>query len=365
MEWLTHFIPGNAPDGAPILSVLGKKTYRFANGQTAVPDRDEQIPFTEADEYWGQGNPAVDAVKLESDLVAYKPMTDVVFIAHAHAPKGRPVTTLDVGVQVGPSRKIFRVFGDRKVFVTGTGLAFTQPAPFERMPLDYGQAYGGKDDKSEEGFAYTYMKNPVGKGFVVKNNIKALQDMVLPNLEDPVKLLTPQNLVLQKFERWMEYPEPMSLGYVSKGSSPRFELAGMAPDQQAGAEMERQRAIQKMPAVGVGPASQPPPPSPILNAQFFNGASKGLCFPYLVGNESIKLAHLDRENPQFTFNLPGERPRAWLDVGDGKEEMKMVLQSVVVYKNTNQLAMIWRGSAYYGGIESIQKFTRLAYEVRS
>jgi hypothetical protein len=364
MGWLTHFIPGMAPDGAPIMSVLGKKTYRFANGKDALEDQDEQFPFTEADEYWGQGNPATDAVKLESDLVAYKPMTDVVFIAHAHAPRGKPVPMLDVGVQVGTARKIFRVFGDRKVFITGTGIAFTPPVPFERMPLDYGHAYGGKDEKSDEGIPYTYMKNPVGKGFVVKNNTKALQDLILPNLEDSQKLLTPQNLVLQNFDRWMEYPDPMGIGFTSKGSYPRYTLAGLSPDQQASAEMERQRAIQKMPSVGSGSA-QPPPPSGILNLQFFNGASKGLSFPYLSGNEPIKMANLDRDKPQFGFNLPGDRPKAWLNVGEGKEELKMVLQSVVIYKQTNQLALVWRGSAYYGGIDSMQKFTRLEFEVKS
>ena len=159
-----------------------------------------------------------------------------------------------------PPARIVRVFGDRKVYVTGSGIAFTAPVPFDRMPLDYGLAYGGKDDKSEEGVPYVYPKNPVGKGFVVKNNLKALQDLILPNLEDPAKLLTPQNLVLQKFERWNEWPDPVGFGCTGKNFHPRYTLAGLPPDQQASVEMERQSALQKMPQIGTGAAGEPPPP---------------------------------------------------------------------------------------------------------
>lgn len=363
--WLKHLIPGNAPDGAPLLSILGKQTYRFENGKTAWIDEAEQIPFTEADEYWGQGNPATDAVKLESDLVAYKPMTDVVILAHAYAPKGIKVPFLDAGIQVGTARKILRIIGDRKVYVTGTGFTFSAPVPFDRMPIDYSLAYGGKDDKSEEGIAYVYPKNPVGKGFIVKNNIQALQDLVLPNIEDSAKLLTPQNLILQKYDRYLLYPDPMGFGYLGKTSYPRYTLAGMTPDQQASAEMDRQRSMQDMPQIGTGSASEPPPPNPILNLQFYNGASTGLAFPYLVGNEAIKMANLDKNYPQFAFNLPGIRPKAWLDVGEGPEEMRMVLQSVIIYKETNQLALVWRGSSYYGGLEAMKKYTKFEFGVKA
>ena len=64
MEWLSHLIPGNAPDGAPILSILGKKTYKFENGKIAVAD-DKQESFIEADEYYGKGKPQNDPIKLE------------------------------------------------------------------------------------------------------------------------------------------------------------------------------------------------------------------------------------------------------------------------------------------------------------
>lgn len=363
MEWLSHLIPGNAPNGAPILSILGKRTYRIGNGMTAVLET-EQEPILEADEYWGQGKPQSDAVKLESDLVAYKPMTDVVVLAKAYAPGKRPVKQLDVGVQVGSARKIARVFGNRKAFITGTGIGFTEPEPFTEMPIDYSRAYGGKDEKSDEGAMYSYLKNGVGRGFIVKDTPTAIQDLLLPNIEDSQKLLTPQNLVVGSFDRWKLYPDPAGFGYVNKNFHPRFTLAGLPPEHWAQAEADRQQSLKKAPEVGTKPSATPPPVPPMLNPQFFNGASKGLALPYLKGDETIKLANLDPFEPQFAFALPGVRPMAWLNVGQGPEEMPMALHTVVVDKEKNRLTMVWRGCAFYGGVESMKKFTALEFGVK-
>jgi hypothetical protein len=364
-EWFSHFIPGNAPNGKPILSVLGKRTYRFDNGKTAWEDDEEQIPFLEADEYMGEGNPITDALRLESDLVAYKPMTDVIFIGKAHVPGGQKLPRLDFGIEIGGARRIGRAIGNRKVIVTGSGIAFSEPEPFSEMPIDYTRAYGGKDEASEPGAMYVYPRNQVGKGFIVKNTPAALQALALPNLEDPNKPLTPQNLVLGKFERWKEYPEPLSFGCVGKNAYPRYTLAGLPPEQWADAEAERQRAVQKAPEVGTKPSKQPSPPPPMLNLEFFNGASPGMKLPYLAGNEAIRFANLDPKLGRFTFNLPGVRPKCWLDVGEGRVEMDMVLHTVVIYKPTNQLTMVWRGSCGYGGLKAMESFTNLEYGIKA
>jgi len=364
MEWLSHLVPGHGPDGSPILSVLGKRTYRFANGGKARCDENEQIPFIDADEYWGAGNPATDAARLESDLVAYKPMTDFILIGKAHAPMGAKVPVLDIGVQVGEARKIARVFGNRKAYVTGTGLAFSDPEPFSEMPLDHSRAYGGQDDRSDEGVSYVYPKNPVGRGFVVKDHPHAVQDLALPNLENPRRLLSPQSLALGRFEAWKSAPDPWAFGYRNKNSHPRYTLSGLPPDQWAQAEVERQRSLKNAPQVGAKGAPIPGAVPPMLNPQFFNGASEGLGLPPLRGDEAVKLAYLDPAFPQFSFSLPGARPTAWLDVGEGPEDMAMALHTVVVYKETNQVTLVWRGCSYYGGPEAMKDFTALDYGIK-
>jgi hypothetical protein len=365
MEWLSQFIPGNAPDGKPILSVLGKRTYKFDNGKTAWEDEEEQIPFLEADEFMGEGNPSTDALRLESDLVAYKPMTDVIFIGKACVPGGGKLPQLDFGIEIGKARKIGRAIGNRKVIVTGTGMAFSSPEPFSEMPIDYTRAYGGRDEDSEPGALYVYPRNQVGKGFIVKNTPEALQALALPNIEDPNRLLTPQNIVLGRFERWKEMPEPLALGCVNKNFHPRFTLAGLPPEEWANVEADRKRALQKNPEIGTKPSKQPAPVAPMMNLEFFNGASPGMKFPYLAGNEPIRMANLDPKHGRFAFNLPGVRPTCWLDVGEGPKPMDMVLHTVTIYKPTNQLTLVWRGCCGYGGLKAMEKFTNLEYGVKA
>lgn len=364
MEWLKHLIPGNAPDGSPILSILGKQTYRFENGKTAWVDEQEQIPFIEADEFWGQGDPQTDSMKLESDFVAYKPSTDFILIGKAHVPFQKKIGMLDIGIQIGEIRKIARVFGNRKAFVTPSGIAFSEPEPFSEMALDYTLSYGGKDEKSDEGNAFVYPKNPLGKGFLIKNIPKAIQDLALPNLENPNQLLTPQNLVLGKFESWKNAPEPWAFGYQNKNFFPRYTYAGLTPDQWSQAEAEKKKKVSGTKEIGSPGAPHISGSNPILNPSFFNGASKGLVLPPMSGNEPIKLAYLDPVLPQFAFTLPGIRPIAWLDVGEGPEDMSMSLHTVVLYKESNQLTLVWRGCARYGGIDSIKDFKLLEYGIK-
>ncbi len=362
MKWISRLAPGNAPDGSPILSVIGKRTYKFASGKTAWLD-DEQIEIVEADEFWGEGNPQSNALRLESDLIAYKPLTDVILIGKAHVPGGKKIDQLTVGIQVGNARKIARVFGDRKVFVTATGLAFSAPEPFSEMPLDFSRAYGGLDTKSDPGFTWSYLKNPVGRGFTVKKIPQAVQDLLLPNIEDPERLLTPQNLAIGKYENWAGAPEPVAFGCINKNSHPRFTWAGLPPEEWTKSEAERQRALHAAPEVGTPNSRQPSQVPPMLNPQFFNGAAPGMRFPYLHGDETIKMAFMDADTPQFSFQLPGIKPKAWLDVGEGPESMAMVLQTAVIYKATNQIALTWRGCAYYGGPESMKDFTTLEFGI--
>ena len=135
MTWVTRLVPGHAPDGGHILSVLAKKTYSILPGEIAVEDLDAPNDWVEVDQYWGANNPTLDATKLESELVAWKPCTDVVVIGEACAPTGKRARFFDAGIKIGNFQKSVRVFGDRKIQLKTFGFDFTEPEPFERMPL--------------------------------------------------------------------------------------------------------------------------------------------------------------------------------------------------------------------------------------
>jgi hypothetical protein len=68
-------IPGQAPDGTPILSVLVKRSYRIQHNarMSRLP---EAHPLVTADIHYG--DPLRGPVRFESDLVPWKLATDVV-----------------------------------------------------------------------------------------------------------------------------------------------------------------------------------------------------------------------------------------------------------------------------------------------
>lgn len=165
--WITKMIPGTAPDGAPILSVLAKATYRISlEGLEPLPE-EERLPLFDSDKLYGSQNPALDPIEHESDLVAYKPMTDIIVHGEACAPTGKRARFFDMGISVRGCVRKLRIFGPRHLDCSNGKIRFSEPEPFERMPLHFGLAYGGVDRWSHPEEVYTYPRNPVGKGFLV------------------------------------------------------------------------------------------------------------------------------------------------------------------------------------------------------
>ena len=356
MTWITRLAPGHAPDGGHLLSVLAKKTYRIPSDEIAMEDEFEPLDFVETDLFWDAGNAYLDATKEESELVACKPVTDVVVIGAAHAPRGKRARFFDTGLAIGSFKKAVRVFGDRKISLKTFGFEISEPELFESMPLHYGLAYGGRQI-SATGEELIYPRNPVGKGFTLSSEPRALVDLVLPNLENPAQLLTADNLVLKSFDRWQQAPKPWALGYTSRNFHPRLTFAGLPPGQATIGEIERLQAKQ----------SEDPQPSsgpvPLMSPEFASGASEGLALPFLKGDEQVILQYMDPDVPLYRFGLPGGRPTGWIDVGEGVQNLDMVLQNVVIYKGSSQMTLVWRGSCRYGGPESMAQWERLDYGV--
>jgi hypothetical protein len=61
----------------------------------------EQTPLVTSDEYYGELNRS--SVRQESDLAPYKPHTDVIVIADAHAPQGRAAREFEVAIKINGS----------------------------------------------------------------------------------------------------------------------------------------------------------------------------------------------------------------------------------------------------------------------
>ncbi|HND00416.1 MAG TPA: DUF2169 domain-containing protein, partial [Myxococcota bacterium] len=268
--WSPRLVPGYAPDGTPILSVLGKRTYAFEAGGVARVDLENPIPFFEADLYHGKGDPTTEAPKQELELVDWKPLVDVVVHGLAQPPLGNLGNHFDVVVEMAGIRGAVRVFGNRRVDYSRGSVRFSDPEPFASMPLHWGLAYGGVDRWSHPEVPLAFPPNPVGKGFAVDPPPHALHGLELPNLENVQKLLTPETFLVKKFERWNAAPLPAALGWMPRNGFPRIAMGTSPTVRSPEADKFRHRISRNMPQAFLG-APDPAPLRPRNHLQN-NGA---------------------------------------------------------------------------------------------
>lgn len=353
---LYRVVPSRNEQGAPIFSVLLKRTYRI------LPNRPLQRlesakPFVEADEYWDDGDPTWSTVKYEHELLPYKLATDVVVVGKAYSPQGQPVSQMDATVAVGRFSKMLRIFGDRRcVYRANQPPQFTNPIPFTEMEIRYEKAYGGKDDKSLPGLEFYYPRNTMGTGIAIKNLREVIDGLPLPNLEDPNDLLTPERIVLGEPERWNQQPLPQGFGWFQKTWYPRCSFVGSIPGFVDVDEVMREELLKWVPKRQIALARQFKLPS--FSVRFNNGASWGLIVPFLTGDEPVRLTGFNPER-ELAFGLPGEKPRIMLDIGLGDNELKVFLHTVCVRLEQGEVDLIWRGAREYPGIDWLPEMQRL------
>ena len=150
-------------DGVHWWVVAVRATFEVgAGGQLTLAD--EQLPPVLAPEHHGE--PGESSLRYDSDLLALKPATDIIVVGHAHAPRGRPATSVDVTLRAGPLEKTLVVHGERVYYDGVTGLTTTKPQPFVDRPIVYEHAFGGGDFSDPDPSRHRIdERNPVGRGF--------------------------------------------------------------------------------------------------------------------------------------------------------------------------------------------------------
>ena len=135
--------------------------------------------------------------------------------------------------------------------LAGNGdVIFTPPVPVERVPLRSDKAYGGADLAALEKYGdpyeelrpflspdlavppaeyYTYPRNGCGTGYIFEATVEAVNRLVLPNLEDPLDLLTPKRLLVGQPGLWPRMPIPHALGWLAPTDFPRMAYLGIPP----------------------------------------------------------------------------------------------------------------------------------------
>lgn len=359
-EPVLQVLPGRAADGQHVFSVIVKRSYTVTPAG-AVERCDADRPLRLVDEYWDGGDAESSTVQFESETAPYKAATDVVVIGKAHAPQGQPVARMMVGVQVGTTLKTLQVTGDRYCrYREGALPAFTEPEPFAEMEIRYDRAYGGRDERSLPDIPFVYPRNDMGKGVVLRNVREVVEGLPLPNIEDPQDLLTPERLFIEEPGRWHLQPLPQGLGWRQRTWYPRAALLGSYPAFLEPGTVTVEERMGLVPADHIALAKQSRLP-PML-AQFANGASFGLMFAQLRGDERIALGGLTPEGA-LRFGLPGDAPAVTLDIGRGEEQLTASLHTVSIRPDEGELDLVWRAAAPYEGYAALPKITRLHAEV--
>ncbi|CAN7709422.1 DUF2169 domain-containing protein [Variovorax sp. LjRoot290] len=347
-------LPGQTPDGLPVLSVLVKRSFRFADRQRCVrADVDRKL--VSGDQHYI--DPMNSSVRFESDFVPWKLGTDVVLNARAYAPQGRAVQELVASVAVGDVRKDVCVVGDRVAhFRADADPVFSEPEPFEVMDIRYERAYGGVDIYSDRKVHCIYGRNHLGRGFVVANCKEAVEGLPLPNIEDPLDRVSPERLCTGHFMYWERQPMPEGFGWFSKHWRPRCLLAGVLPADKPYEEQLRAAYRRLIPDPQREMYDQTRLPD--MDFRFYSGASRGLTTPYLHGDEVIRTRHLSLGGA-LAFQLPGDRPSVALDIGFGLTEPEVVLQTVMIRMDEREADLVWRAAVHYPGPDWLPQMRNL------
>lgn len=151
------------------------------------------------------GNTKIAGVAFPPDSGYGKEGVDVLAVASAFAPNGRPTPAMIAGMTVGDHYLGLAVIGDRRWQKRWSGYVATDPVPFLEMPITWDRAYGGCAKVGGNELPFT--DNMTGKGYLL--DASTADGVELPNIEDPACLIREPD----------DRPRPVSFCPLPSGTS--------------------------------------------------------------------------------------------------------------------------------------------------
>lgn len=121
-----------------------------------------------------------------SDLIPFKPTTDVLVVGTARPPEDRPMPTWYAALRVGGLEKRLRFHGPRQWRYTLLGgWALSEAEPVSGVALLYENAYGGTLGPARAHYedGEFFAPNPLGQGFVDRSRLDTSQAYPAPQIE--------------------------------------------------------------------------------------------------------------------------------------------------------------------------------------
>jgi hypothetical protein len=291
--------------GAELWIVAVRATFTIeGDGPNAeLRPADEQSEVVRAPEYFGKAGES--SLRYDTDLVQAKAGTDVVVHALAHAPRGRPARSVDVGFSVGGIiRKRLRVVGDRTWKKGWRTNAPSDPEPFVALPIRYENAWGGRLTDSDA----CDPANPIGVG------ADTTPGLPVPNVE----------AIGQPIESSKAPGTPVGFGPIPCDWQPRLAHAGTYDEQ-----WERTR--------------QPLVPADFNETYFRCAPDDQQLAEFLRGGEEVMLENMTPSG-LLSFRLPrvylGFRTRFDRDA----VHHRPTLHTVIIEPEERRLSMVWQSA---------------------
>lgn len=335
--------------GRRIVSIHAKLTYRLQLSGACVL-ADQQAAFLELGEDQGE-----ETALPELDILPHKAATDLIIMASAHAPRGKRAARLTASIECGDVGRRMRVQGDRRCIYKGRGsIAFSAPEPFERVPLRYERAYGGCDPTVTPEQPKTlleavsphpgiYPRNPAGRGYVVNETPWLIDGLLLPNIEDPRGMLTPERLVSGGPENWWRQPLPWSCDWFDASWYPRCVYLGALPDFLPDDDRQVEEVRRGQVPPGQNARIRAAAMSELIDRRFSDAATPGLVLPFMKGDEAVRL-HGMMPGGDFVVRLPGAPPRMEVRLGRRSVELTPVPNRVLIGLEEMGVYIVWHGA---------------------
>lgn len=346
-------ISGNGPDGKPVLSVLARRTYA-ADDRGALQPLPGPAPLV--------AEPVIDEAELlvaDLDLYPWKRHSDVIVLGHAYGREREG--SFAAAIAAGAQRATLRIHGARRAARGADGrIRFSDPAEAGKVPLSLAMAYGGRDAVTERALGnpyeadrredfdpdlaspYRYPRNPWGRGFVVGASDAVIEAALLPQIEDPADLLTPERLVAERPARWTAMPLPTGCGWLPYAAFLRMACLRILPNGEVppGGLPESRRGW--LPAE-VHVHGVPDREDALRLAQ---GAWPQLRAGPLQAGDTVTLERLHPRCPTWSFRVPKAPSLAV----DGRKPGRLVaapavVHTLIVEPDAGRVTVVWRGSA--------------------
>ncbi len=302
-------VPQFGMDGAVIAVVIIKEAFTIDRAGRVARTGDAAV--NPVDVPWDPDAPETSTVRLPSDVCIRKPATDVVVAGSAVAPGGARARVLDVAVRVGELQRAVRVFGPRVWYRGALGLALSEPAEFEDVPLRWELAWGGADFSDPES-PVEEPRNPAGRGVV--RDPATLVDALGPQIEDPERPI----------ETHRSRPVPAGLACIGRNFMPRRGYAGTADDLWMRERM-------------------PLPPAD-FDDRFNLVAAPGLTADgYLRGGERVVVTNMSASGP-LAFELPRLHFFAGAEVRGELVAAPVAMDTVLLLPGERRVELTWRAA---------------------